>query len=48
MLWMVWKTAVLSASGLVMPRAKSHSRLAPFTWTVLTVREEYLVACSVL
>jgi hypothetical protein len=51
---MAWKTAGLSDSeasgtnGLVMPRATSHSRLAPSTWTVLTVREEDLVACSVL
>ncbi len=31
-----------------MPRATSHSRLAPSTCTVLTDREEDLVACSVL
>jgi hypothetical protein len=51
MLWMVWKMATLSASGtsgLVMPGATSHSRLAPSTWTVLTVREEDLMACSML
>jgi hypothetical protein len=37
-LWMAWNTVGLSTidtSGLVMPRATSHSRLAPFTWTVL-------------
>jgi hypothetical protein len=48
---MAWKTAGLSTSGtsgLVMPRATLHSRLAPSTWTVLTVREEDLAACSVL
>jgi hypothetical protein len=48
---MAWKTASLSTSGtsgLVMPRAKSHSRLAPSTSTVLTVREEDLAACSSL
>jgi hypothetical protein len=50
-LWMAWNTAALSASGtsgLVIQRATSHSRLAPSTWTVLTVREGDLVACSVL
>jgi hypothetical protein len=50
-LWMAWKTAGLSCSGtsgLVMPRATLHSRLAPSTCTVLTDREEDLVACSVL
>ncbi len=50
MLWMVWKTAALSASGtrgLVIPHATSHNRLAPSTWTALTARE-YLVACSAL
>jgi hypothetical protein len=30
-----------------MPRATSHNRLAPSTWTALTARED-LVACSVL
>jgi hypothetical protein len=48
---MVWKMAALSTSGthgLVMSHAESHSRLAPSTWTVLTVREEDLMACSVL
>jgi hypothetical protein len=51
MLWMAWKTAGLSTSGtsgLVIPRATSHSRLALSTWTVLTVREEGLAACSAL
>jgi hypothetical protein len=50
-LWMAWKTAGLSSSGtsgIIMPHATSHSRLAPFTCTVLTDREEDLVACSVL
>jgi hypothetical protein len=49
MLWIVGKTAVLSAtgmSGLVMPRATSQSWPALFTRTVLTVSEEDLVACS--
>jgi hypothetical protein len=50
-LWMALKTAGLSSngtSGLVMPRATSHSRLAPSTCTVLTDREEDLAACSML
>jgi hypothetical protein len=50
-LWMAWKTETLSQTGtssLVMPCATSQSRLAPSTWTVLTVREEVLGACSVL
>jgi hypothetical protein len=34
--------------GLVMQHAASHSRLAPSIWTVLSVREEDLAACSVL
>jgi hypothetical protein len=48
---MAWKTAGLSTSGtsgLVMPRATSHSRLAPSTWTFLTDREEDLAPCSAL
>ena len=48
---MAWNTAGLSStgtSGLVMPRATSHSRLAPSTCTDLTDREEDLAACSVL
>jgi hypothetical protein len=48
---MAWNTTGLSStgtSGLVMPRAISHSRLAPSTCTALTDREEDLAACSVL
>jgi hypothetical protein len=41
-----WSTN--GTSGLLMPRATSHSRLAPSTCTVLTDREEDLAACSVL
>jgi hypothetical protein len=48
MMWMVWKTAALSARGLVMLHATSYSRLTPSTWTVLTVGEEDLLAWSVL
>jgi hypothetical protein len=50
-LGMVWKTAALSTSGtsgLVMPHGMSHSRLAPSTWTVSTIREEDLGAFSML
>ena len=48
---MAWNTAGLSStgtSGLVMPRATSHSWLAPSTCTDLTDREEDLAACNVL
>ncbi len=48
---MAWNTAGLSStgtSGLVMPCATSHSRLAPSTCADLTDREEDLAACSVL
>jgi hypothetical protein len=50
-MWMAWKTASLSASGtsgLVVPHATLHSRLAPSTCTVLTDREEDVAAWSVL
>jgi hypothetical protein len=48
---MAWNTAIMSASGtsgLVMPLVISHSMLAPSTQTVLTFREEDLLACSML
>ncbi len=48
---MAWNTAGLSISGtrgLMMPLATSYNRLDPPTLTVLIVREEDSLACSVL
>jgi hypothetical protein len=39
---------LLAACGSLQVQTTSQNRLAPSTWTVITVREEDLVACSVL